>query len=122
MTRESSIFSKFDVGLSKRIYGILQIFETSIAVFVTWDANGCVASIKISKLVFPFKMFIISPFGRGLAIVASLPPSIANLDPYSVVVVVKMYELKLFLINLIISIDSLVPPIKNTFNFFIINH
>ena len=33
-----------------------------------------------------------SSFKSGLAIVSSLPDSIANFDPYSVVVVVRIYE------------------------------
>ena len=53
------------------------------------DANGCVASMRISKSS-SFKILIISSFKRGFAMVSSLPPSRASLAPYSVVVVVKI--------------------------------
>ena len=84
-----SIFSRFVVGLSKRIYGIFNSFAISTLVWVMCSAKGWVASIKISK--FPSVInSIISSFGSGRAIVSSLPPSFASLAPYSVVVVVKI--------------------------------
>ena len=59
-------------------------------VCVMCSAKGCVASINMSKSELLI-ISIISSFKRGLAIVSSLPASVANFDPYSVVVVVKIY-------------------------------
>ena len=87
-----SILSKFSDGLSNLMYAILQIFETLTLVFVMCSANGCVASISKSKSEL-FMILIISSFRRGRDIVSSLPASAANFDPYSVVVVVKIWVL-----------------------------